>query len=193
MTDAPDAPTSTVYLDNLLALDVIVETRRLAKRCEDYRLDDVGPGDFRLVHVDDFRAMDRLTHAILLQGAERLATATPESDCSRTLEVEENGAFLLLAMVRPNAPGPIRLTLGGRTRLIDVAFGRAAFVQQVLLLPGMMYEREPANAILLGRRLSPREALICFANGATCAPVAETRATYAPVAETQPEETGDTK
>lgn len=187
-----DAAASTVYEDNLLALDVIVETRRLAKRCEDYRLE-VAPGDFRLIDIDDFRAMDRLTHAILLQGAERLVTATPDSDCSRTFEVKKE-AFLLLAVVRPNDPGPIRLTLGGRTRLIDVAFGRAAFVQQqVLLLPGMTYEREPANAILLGRRLTPREALICFANGATYAPVAETRATYAPVAETQPEETGDTK
>lgn len=181
MTDAPDA---TVYQENLLALDVIVETRRLAQRCEAYRLE-LAPGDFRLIHIDDFRAMDRLTHAILLQGAERLVTATPESDCSRTFEVKKD-VFLLLAVVRPNDPGPIRLTTGGRTlSFVDVAYGRAAFVQrQVLLLPGMTYAREPTNAVLLGRRLTPREALVCFAKGATYAP---------PVAATQPEETGDTK
>lgn len=188
-----DAPATTVYQENLLALDVTVETRRLAQRCEEYRLE-VAPGDFRLIHIDDFRAMDRLTHAILLQGAERLVTATPESDCSRTFEVKKD-AFLVLAVVRPNDPGPIRLTAGGFT-LVD-AFGRAAFLQGWSLLPpGVMCEREPANAILLGRRLTPTEAIMYF--GTHAYPCAWTTrmspaTAGARVAETQPEETGDTK
>lgn len=148
-----------VYQEDLLAIDVFAETRRLAKRCDDYNLA-AEPQDFRLVHVGDLWAADRLMRAILLQGSERLSASSPESDAGRTLEVPQS--FLVLALVRPDGPGPMHLTIGGRQRLVE-GYGRAAFLTSwALLVPGMVVERFPWNVIVLGRRVTPSEAIMYY-------------------------------
>jgi len=71
--------------------------------------------------------------------------------------VEVCAPFLLRAIVRPSDVGPITLTLNARA-LVAKAFGRVHFVQPLLLTPGMQVHVEPWDALLLGQKVSPREA-----------------------------------
>lgn len=66
--------------------------------------------------------------------------------------------FLLRAIVRPCEVGPVSMVVSGRYQMVEETICRAIwFTRTVLLLPGMVARIDPANALLFGTDLSPRE------------------------------------
>lgn len=68
--------------------------------------------------------------------------------------------FLLRAIVRPCEIGPVAMIVAGKYRMVEETVCRALWlIRPVLLLPGLAARIDPANALLFGTSLSPRETI----------------------------------
>jgi len=79
----------------------------------------------------------------------------PRDELSSTVTVRD--PYLVRFIVRRRDAGPIRVIVGNH-EVVDVD-ARAACLHGILLCPGAPVTVEPPDAILLGKRLSPRQAV----------------------------------
>jgi hypothetical protein len=86
----------------------------------------------------------------------------PRDESSSSVTVDD--PYLVRFIVRRRDAGPIRVVLGGKLEIVNVE-ARAACIRGILLVPGAPCVVEPADAILLGKRLSPRQCIEHYAAG----------------------------
>lgn len=80
-------------------------------------------------------------------------------------QYDEGHPFLLRMAVRRDGMGPIQVLLNAHIEVVAGA-GRACVLHRPLLLvPGILVTTEPSDLILLGRRLSAREAVEAYGKG----------------------------